>query len=62
MDGGHRNTTRKFAAHTTADLEKYVADSVFFTNRDEKRIQEVRDEIARRKAGTSVPFVVPQIR
>lgn len=51
MDGA--TSTRKYPAYTTAQLEAAVAAG--------KGTPAMRQEIADRKAGVSVPLVVPQI-
>lgn len=51
MDGA--TSTRKYPAYTTAQLEAAVAAG--------KDTPAMRQEIADRKAGASVPLVVPQI-
>lgn len=56
MDACHKSN-RKFPSYTLVELESFVAAGL----NDDALKQEIVQEIADRKAGTSKPFVVPQI-
>ncbi len=58
MDGA-RVSTRKFPAYSLRELKAIVADCDF--SDDPVKLAEIKAEIASREAGTSVPFVVPQL-
>ena len=65
MDAGHINKTRKFPAYSLKELEATVAkfhagELTSFSTAE--TIAQVEQEIANRKAGISIAFVVPQIR
>lgn len=63
MDGANQNSTRKFPAYSTAQLEAFVAKiKATETGSDAcMRMIAMQDEIERRKAGLAEPLVIPQI-
>ena len=53
-------TKRMFPSYSTAELEKAIAEGVTEIRTKEK-LEEIKKEVAARKAGISKPFKVPQI-